>query len=228
MKKIILLFAIALAGCHSNKPTAPFTIGKVIKTTEGATIDVQINSRLSKRQMVDIAARIKSDSSQYAALQVDFLLPGNNYKNTGGINVYAMANYPKPGAITPKDTVSDDDKNLLSFEFIGFTPEKAKQMLALNPTDMAGKMVVGKFIDDNIKTISILYDDKREGQFYILELDTAGKVVSATQPLVVTHNGIQKMVITKRGDYCTLKDSILTMYSIDDPETPYRSIKDGI
>ena len=228
MKKLLFLFVIALAGCHADKTTAPFTIGKVIKTTEGATIDVKINSRLSKQQMVAIASKIKSDSSQYEALQVDFLLPGNDYNHTGGINVYAMASYPKPGAITPKDTVADNDKNLLSFEFVGFTPEKAKQLFALNPADMADKTVVGKFIDDNTQTITILYNDKQGDQMYVLELDTAGTIVSATQPLAVTHNGIKKIVVSKRGDYFTLKDSLLTMYSIDEPEKPFRAVKQGI
>lgn len=229
MKKMIpLLFAIAFMGCHSNKPTAPFTIGKVIKTKEGVTMDVMIKNRLSKRQMVDIAARIKEDSSHYESIQVDFILPGNDYKNSGGISVYAMATYPKAGMITPKDTVTDDDNNFLSFEFVGFTPEQAKKILALDPSEMRGKEVVGKFIDDNTQTVSIIYDDKRESQYYILELDTAGKVVSATQPLVVTHNGVQKMVVSKAGDYMTLKDSILTMYSIQEPEEPYRAVKSGI
>jgi hypothetical protein len=33
------------------------------------------------------------------------------------------------------------------------------------------------------------------------------------------------MVVSQQGDYMTLKDSILTMYSSTDVDKPYRSIK---
>jgi hypothetical protein len=227
MKKLFILLLVALAGCHS-KPTAPFKILKVIKTVGGAKMDVRINSRLSRPQMLAIAARIKSDSSQYKELELDYLLPGNSYENSGGISVYAMAAYPQPGIVTAKDTVKDDNNNLLSFEFIGFTPEKAKQLLALHPAEMNGKTILGKFIDDNTRTVTLVYKDKLENQLYILELDTVGKVVSATAPMEVTHNGVTKLVVTQRGDFCTFKDSLFTMYSIDEPGKPYRALKEGI
>ena len=191
-------------------------------------MDVQVNSRLSRQQMINIAARLRSDSSQYKALEIDYILPGNNYENAGGISVYAMAAYQQPGIVTAKDTVKDSDNNLLSFEFVGFTPEKAKQLFALNPAEMAGKTVIGKFIDDNTQTITIVYEDKNENQHYILELDADGHVVSATAPVTVSQNGIKKLVVTQRGDFCTLKDSILTMYNVDDPAKPYRALKQGI
>jgi hypothetical protein len=59
-------------------------------------------------------------------------------------------------------------------------------------------------------------------------LDTTGKVVSATIPTVVTKDGIEKWFVTDRGDYITIKDSILTQYSIDDLGIPYNSIKSGL
>ena len=71
-------------------------------------------------------------------------------------------------------------------------------------------------------------EDKKDDQKYILELDTTGKVVSAVMPIEVNHNGVNKLVITQQGDYLTLKDSILTMYSSADPEKPYRTLKKGI
>lgn len=226
MKKLGILFlAVAFMSCHS-KPSAPFQILKVVKNNDGAKMDVQVNSRISKQQMVDIAAYIKGDSTQYSSLQLDYLLPGNSYKNIGGVNIYATATYHDKGLVTATDTVEDKDKNLLSFEFVGFTPEKAKQLLALDPKDMAGKHVLGKFIDDNTKTISIIYQDKNENnQLYILELDSLSNVVSAIAPMEVRHNGVKKMVVTQRGDYMILKDSILTMYSSDDYDKPFRSIK---
>nr|WP_294790894.1 hypothetical protein [uncultured Mucilaginibacter sp.] len=228
MKKIFFILLVALAGCNSNKPTEPYSITNVAKTADGAKMDVQLKGRIGKQQMLDIAGNIRNDSAQYAALELNFLLPGNSYKNTGGVLVYAIAGYPKPGVVTKKDTIRDYDNKLMNFEFIGFTPEAAQHLLSLSPQEMVGKPIAGKFIDDAAGTISIIYDDKKEGQYYIIELDGEGNVTSKVQPLAVTHNGVKKLVVSPRGDFMTLKDSTLTMFSIDEPEKPFRSIKEGI
>jgi len=230
MKKFIplLLIVCIYIGC-SDKPTSPYIILKAVKTTGTEKFDVQVYGRLSKQQLVAIASKIKKDSSEYDNLQLDYLLPGNSYKNLGGITVYATATYHDAKKVTEADTVMDLHDNRLKFEFIGFTPNEAKHLLSFDPKGMETKTVLGKFIDDNTQTISILYrEGKEEQQVFILELDTAGKVVSATQPLEVTHNGIHKLVISPKGDYCTLENGTLTMYSSDDPEKPYRSLKAGI
>lgn len=228
MKKILFALIVVLAACKSNKPTQPYSITNVAKITDGAKMDVQLNGRLSKQQMLDIAGNIRNDSTAYAALELNFLLPGNSYKNTGGVIVYAIAGYQKPGIVTAKDTIRDYDNKLMNFEFVGFTPEAAQHLLSLSPQEMVGKPVVGKFIDDAAGTISIIYDDRREEQYYIIEMDGDGKIVSKIQPMAITHNGVQKLVVSQRGDFMTLKDSILTMYSIDEPEKPFRSVKEGI
>jgi len=222
MKKFLILFLVVLTACHANRPTEPFKILKVVNDKAGAKIDVQVNIRLSKQQLIAIAAKIKGDSSQYNNLQFDYLLPGNSYKNTGGVSVYATAIYHDKAAITPADTVKDADDNQLNFEFIGFTSVQAKKLLAFDHAEMATKAILGKFIDDGTKTISIIYQDRKEtNQVYILELDTLGKVVSATAPMAVTTNGIRKFVVSQQGDYMTLKDSILTLYSSDAPENRF-------
>ncbi|HEY9533186.1 MAG TPA: hypothetical protein VIQ77_01555 [Mucilaginibacter sp.] len=228
MKKILLLCLVVLTACNS-KPKTPFKILKSVKIKDGAKLDVQVNSRISKQEMVDIAAYLKNDSSQYNNLQVDFILPGNSYENKGGIVVYATAAYHDKSIVSPADTVSDKDKNFLSFEFMGFTPEKARQLLALDPKELAGKHLIGKFIDDDTKTISLIAEDKHENnQLYILELDSSGTVVSAIAPMAVTVKGIKKMVVSQQGDYMVLKDSILTMYSSTDYDKPFRSIKQNL
>jgi hypothetical protein len=228
MKKIFFILLVALAACNSSKPTELYSITNVAKTVDGAKMDVQLKGRISKQQMLDIAGNIRDDSSQYAALELNFLLPGNSYKNTGGVIIYAIAGYPKPGVVTKKDTIRDYDNKLMNFEFVGFTPETAQHLLSLSPEEMVGKPIVGKFIDDAAGTIAIIYDDRKEEQYYIIELDGDGKITSKIQPMAVTHNGVQKLVVSPRGDYMTLKDSILTMFSIDEPEKPFRSIKEGI
>jgi len=228
MKKLLPFLLILLIGC-SDQPTSPYVILKSSKTIGGHQFDVQVYGRLTKPQLVAIASKIKKDSSQYDNLQIDYLLPGNSYKNLGGIVVFATAAYHDARKVTAADTVMDLHDNRLSFEFIGFTAQQARHLLSFDPTDINGKTILGRFIDDNTKTVSIIYKDgSNQSQVYILELDTAGKIVSATQPLMVMHNGIQKLVISQKGDYCTLENDMLTMYSSDDPDKPYRSIKAGM
>jgi len=228
MKKILILCLVVLTACNS-KPKTPFQVLKSVKIKDGAKLDVQVNSRISKPEMVDIACYLKNDSSQYNNLQVDFILPGNSYANKAGLTVYATAAYHDKSTVSAADTVVDKNKNFLSFEFVGFTPAEAKKLLALDPKELAGKHLIGKFIDDATKTISLMAVDKHEdNQLYILELDSAGTVVSAIAPMEVTVKGIRKIVVSQQGDYMTLKDSILTMYSSTDYDKPYRSIKQNL
>lgn len=227
MKKLAFLFLLALAACNSERPTVPFKILKVAKVGDVTKMDVSIPGRLTKQQMLDISAKIKKDSAQYENLQLDYLLPNNNYTNLGGVMIYATAAYRPVAKATPADTIRDYNDKILSFEYIGIDPAKAQKLLSIEPAEMVGKDLLGKFIDDDLKTMSLVYTDTKDEK-YILELDTAGQVVSAVMPKVINHNGIDKMVISEHGDYMTLKDSILTMYSSDDPEKPYRTLKKGL
>ncbi|MEO8887247.1 MAG: hypothetical protein ABI367_14370 [Mucilaginibacter sp.] len=229
MKKIIIVLLVVLAGCHSDKPTVPFTILKVVKADGGVTkMDILIPGRLERQQMLDIAAKVKRDSSQYDNLQIDYLLPGNSYKNSGGVIVYATAAYHPQGKTTARDTVKDYNDKPLSFDFNGITRLQAGKLLAVEPAEMVGKTLLGRFIDDDLKTMILVYEDKADNQKYILELDTTGKIIAPIIPKIVNQDGISKMVITEHGDYMTLKDSILTMYSGLEPEKPYRTLKKGI
>ncbi|MBC7401444.1 MAG: hypothetical protein H7289_16005 [Mucilaginibacter sp.] len=225
MKKILFVCLVVLTACHS-KPKTPFQVLKSTKIKDGVKLDVQINGRISKQEMVDIACYIKGDSSDYKNLQVDYILPGNSYQNKSGVTVYATAAYHDKAIVNPTDTVKDNDNDLLSFEFVGFTATQAKALLTLNPKELAGKHLIAKFIDDATKTITIINEDRHEdNQLYILELDPEGRVVSAIAPMEVTSKGIKKMVVSQQGDYMVLKDSILTLYSSADYDKPFRSIK---
>lgn len=229
MKKLFILFLIALAGCHPGKPTAPYTILKIVKEGTTNKFNVEIFSRLNREQLLAISGKIKSDSSKYTNVQLDYLLPGNNDKNSGGNTIYASAIYPEPGKVTLKDTAKDGDNNLLTLQILGLNAQKAKHLLGLNPPEPVGKTILGKFVDDNTQTVSIFYTDIKEpDQTFILEMDTAGKVVSAVVPQSIKQNGIEKLVVSQGGDYVTIKDSILTMYSSTDPANPFRSIKEGL
>jgi len=229
MKKLFPFLAVlVLFGCAEH-PTSPYVILKSTKPSGETKLDVQVYGRLTKAQLVAVAAKIKKDSSKYDNLEIDYLLPGNSYKNVGGITVYATATYHDKLKVTAADTVDDLNDNKLSFEFNGFTPDEAKKMLAFAPTESAGKFIVGKFIDDNTQTVTVVFkDNEAASQFYIIELDTTGKIVSATEPMIINQYGMQKLLISQKGDFITVKNGLLTMYSSDDPLRPYRSIKEGM
>jgi archaellum component FlaF (FlaF/FlaG flagellin family) len=208
MKKLLFFCLVVFAACNS-KPKTQFEILKSEKIKDGVKLDVQVKGRISKQQLIDIACFLRNDSADYKNVQVDYLLPGNSYKNKGGVTVYATAAYHDKAVVVPADTIRDKNNDLLGFEFVGFSPEEAKQMLALEHQEMKGKQILGRFLDDNTKTTTIIYEDKgNDSQLYILELDANGQVVSAIQPMEVTVKGVKKMVVSQEGDYMVLKDSL--------------------
>ncbi len=221
--------ALLTFGC-GNKNVPHYTISKVIKSDTASKVIININGRLSHAELLSIAGKIKSDSSALPNLQVCYLLPGHSDKNTGPNNFYAVAKYPSAQLATMQDTLKDADGNVVRLKISGISAETAKKLIALKPKEISGQKVLGHFIDDNNYTLIIPFidvvDPKKE--LYLMELDTAGNVVSRTIPSVVKADGIEKWLVTNRGDYITLKDSILSQYSIDDMGLPYNSIKSGL
>jgi hypothetical protein len=228
MRKLLFLCLVVLTACNA-KPKTPFEILKSEKIKDGIKLDVQVNSRISKPELIAIACYLRNDSADYKNLTVDYILTGQSQKNKGGLTVYATAAYHDKAVVIPADTIRDKNNDLLGFEFVGFSPDEAKQMLALEHPEMTGKHVVGRFLDDATKTTTIIYEDKQhDNQLFILELDAQSQVVSAIQPMEVTVKGVKKMVVSREGDYMTLKDSILTMFSGADMDQPFRSIKQSL
>jgi hypothetical protein len=227
----ILLCLIILSAFSCTKKEVPhYTISKVTKSDTASKVLVHISSRLTKDQLLSIAGKIKSDSSALPNLQLCYLLPGHSDKNTGANNYYAIAKYPAAQIATMQDTLKDGDGNIVRLKITGVSAQTAKKLLALHPKELKDQNFFGHFIDDNNQTVIIPFrdftDPKKE--LYILELDTTGKVVSATIPTVVKKDGEERWMVTDRGDYIILKDSVLSQYSIDDLGLPYNSIKSGL
>ncbi|MEN0056376.1 MAG: hypothetical protein AAGC65_22040 [Mucilaginibacter sp.] len=224
-----LMAMLVIVGC-SKKEVPHYTISRLVKSDTANMLTVNIGKRLSQADLLSIAAKVKSDSSALTNLQLRYLLPGHNDKNTGENNFYAIAKYPNKGNVTMQDTLKDADGNEVRLRITGLTEQVAKQLLALNPKEVQGKNILGRFVDDYNETVIIPFTDATDPkkEIYIIELDTTGKVVSATVPMIDKKDGVEKLVVTHRGDYCTLKDSVLTQYSIDDLGLPYNSIKSGI
>lgn len=230
IKNIIPCFIIVLLALGCSKKVPPYTISRVTKTDTATKLSVNITGRLKWAELLGITSKIKADSAQLPNLQLYFMLPGHNDKSTGTNNFYAIARYPKTSQVTMQDTTKDADGNTVRLSILGLSAEKAKHLLSLNPDDLNGKNIIGRFIDDNNHTLIVPFTDIADGkkETYIIELDTLGNVVSRTIPLVDKRDGVEKLHVTQRGDYITIKDSVLTQYSVDDLGLPYNSIKAGI
>lgn len=222
-----IIILLSLSAC-SHKPVSPYVVSKTFTNGIIPVLSVQIQSRLTDEQLLVVSSKIKKDNASYVAFKINFLLPGTIDKYPDVSDVYATVEYPETMS-TKNFNNKDGDGNIANLEVFGISAKKAKYMLHLNPPDSVGAIIVGKFVDDNTKTVSIVYSDsKDQDQTKILEMDTTGKVVSAVIPTIVTQNGIKKMVVSQSGDYCIVKDSLLTMYSSEDLVHPFRSLKEGI
>lgn len=231
MKNTLLCLIIALAAFGCKKRDVPhYTISRVIKSDTVSKLTVNIGARLSQADLLNIAAKIKADSSALSNLQLCYMLPGHNDKNTGPDNYYAIAKYPNASVTTMQDTLKDADGTIVRLNIKGLSAQDAKHLLELDPNEIQGKNILGKFIDDSNHTLIVPFteinDPKKE--VYIIEFDHTGTAVSKTIPVRDNKDGVEKLIVTQRGDYCTLKDSVLTQYSIDDLGLAYNSIKSGI
>jgi hypothetical protein len=226
----LLLFIVFTVVSCKKKDVPNYTISKVNKSDTASQVIVHIGTRLTEAQLLNIAGKIKSDSSALPNLQLCYMLPGHSDKNTGLNNFYAIVKYPSAELATMQDTLKDSEGNVVRLKLTGVSAAMAKKLIGLHPAELKAQTFLGHFVDDNNHTVIIPFHDINtpKKELYILELDTTGKVVSATIPTVVKQDGVEKWMVTDRGDYMILKDSILSQYSIDDMGLPYNSIKSGL
>lgn len=207
-----------------------YTVSKTFKTDTLTTINVHIDSRMKLKQLLLIAGKVKTDSSQSKNLEIHYLLPGNADVSAGDNSYYASARFLKENEIKATDTLKDDDGNVFRIRVFGLSAEKAKKLLSLNPNEIQNRTVLGRFIDDYNHTVIIPFKDTldKKGNLYIIELDSTAKVVSATMPLKVLADGEEKYLVTQNGDYITLKKQVLAQFAADGLGVPFNSIKAGI
>jgi hypothetical protein len=222
---------ITLFSCGKKPQNIPhYAVSKIFKADTLTTVDVHIDNRMSSAQLLLIAGKLKADSAQIPNLAIHYLLPGNTDVSAGDNSYYASARYVKDNEAKPTDTLKDEQGNVVRLKIFGLSDEKAKALLALQPKEIEGKTVLGKFIDDYNHTVIIPFNDlaDKKNSLYIIELDSVAKVVSATVPQKVTEDGIDKWLVTPKGDYITIKNKVLTQYAADGMGMPFNSIKSGI
>lgn len=222
---------IAVSACSKKPKNIPhFTISRIFKTDTLTTVDVHIASRMSKTNLLLIAGKLKADSTGINHLAIHYLLPGNRDLTSGDNSYYAMARYLKDNEKTPSDTLKDYNGNALRLKIFGLDSTRASRLLFLQPELTEGKHILGKFIDDYSHTLIIPFTDPKDkgDKIYIIEVDSTGKVVSATIPQKQVEDGVEKWLVTQGGDYITLKDSVLTQYSSTGLGLPFNAIKSGI
>jgi hypothetical protein len=231
--KSIILFSLitTLFACSKKPQDIPkYAISKVIKTDSVTTVNVHIANRMTAGQLVLIAGKLRKDSAQILNLKICYLLPGNADITTGDNSFYASAKYIKDNEVTAADTVKDDEGKLVRLKIFGLSAAKAKVLLSMQPKEIAGKTILGKFIDDYNHTLIIPFNNSpdKKDELYVVEVDSSAKVVSATVPMKIMEGSTIKWQVTQHGDYMTIKDSILAQYAADGLGLPFNSIKSGI
>lgn len=223
---VVCCLMLGFVACKQSVTAPNYTVSKVFKTDSGTTVNVRIDRRVTGDELVAIAGKLKSDSSQWQNLNIRYLLPGNSDITTGDNSYYAGIKYINESNIKSVDTLKDDNGNVIRLKVWGLSHEKVKHLLGMQPAEIAGKNVMGRFIDDYNHTVIIPFTDSKN-ELYIIELDSAAKVVSATMPLKVKEGAIEKWHVTEGGDYITLKDSVLSQYGADSYGIPFNSIRSG-
>jgi hypothetical protein len=221
---------MSLFACKKPQDIPHYTISKVFKTDTATTVNVHIAARMTTAQLILIAGKLKKDSANIKNLKISFLLPGNTETSAGDNSYYASAKFVNSNQVASYDTLKDDEGNVVRMKIFGLNQTQAKRLLALQPKEIFNKNVLGRFVDDYNHTVIIpftdLLDEKKE--IYVIELDSAAKVVSATVPVKVKEGNIEKWLVTQHGDYMVLKDNVLTQYAADGLGVPFNSIKSGI
>ena len=227
---IVFCLILSLFACKKPQDVPHYTVSKVFKTDTATTVNVHINTRMTAQQLVLIAGKLKKDSAQIQNLHISFLLPGNTETSAGENSYYAAAKFVNKNQVASYDTLKDDDGNVLRLKIFGLNASQASHLLSLKPKEITNKNVMGRFIDDYNHTVIIPFDDPldEKKEVYVIELDSASKVVSATIPVKVKEGNIEKWLVTQHGDYMTLKDSVLTQFAADGLGVPFNSIKSGI
>ena len=225
------LLAVSLFACKKPAQNVPhYTVSKVIKTDTLTTLNVHINNRITATQLVLIAGKLKSDSTAIQNLEIHYLLPGNADITAGDNSYYASLRYLKDADVKTTDTLKDENDKVVRLKIYGISQAMASHLLGLQAKETVGKNIMGRFIDDYNHTVIIPFKDPmdKKDELYIIELDSAAKVVSATVPLKVVDGATTKWQVTQHGDYLTLKDSVLSQYAVDGLGMPFNSIKSGI
>lgn len=220
-----------LTACSQKPKNIPhFTISKIFRTDTLTTVDVHIANRMSAAKLLLIAGKLKADSTGINHLAIHYLLPGNRDVTSGDNSYYALASYVKDNEKRPSDTLKDYNGSALRLKIFGLDSIRAAHLLFLQPEVTEGKDILGKFIDDYSRTLIIPFTDPKDkkNEMYIVEVDSTGKVVSATIPQKQVEDGTEKWLVTQGGDYITLKDSVLTQYSSTGLGLPFNAIKSGI
>jgi hypothetical protein len=226
---LITLTALAFA-CNKKQQQVPhYTVSKVIKSDTSTVVNVHIDSRITTAGLLLIAGKLKTDSAQIQNLAIHYLLPGNADISAGDNSYYASARFIKGNEVKPTDTLKDDNGNVFRVKIFGLSKDAAWKLLTRQPKEIAGKNVVGRFVDDYSHTLIIPFYDPKDikKELYIIEIDSTAKVVSATIPRLLADDAGDRWVVTNNGDYIMLKDSVLSQFAADGLGVPFNSIKSG-
>ena len=228
---LLYCLLLVLFACNRQPHSIPdFKVSKVLKSDSGSIINVHVNNRMTAVELLWIAGKLKTDSTAIKNLVVHYLLPGNTDLSAGDNSYYASAKFVAEQEAKPADTLKDNNGNIFRIKIFGLSQAMAWKLLTLKPKEVAGKNVLGRFIDDYNHTVIIPFTDNtdKKNSLYIIELDSTAKVVSATVPQKINDDGVEKWLVTPGGDYMVLKNNVLGLYGANGLGVPFNSIKSGI
>jgi hypothetical protein len=217
--------------CNKKAQEIPhYTISKEFKSDTLTTVNVHIANRMTAAQLLLIAGKLKTDSTQIKNLSIHYLLPGNTDLSAGDHSYYAVARYLKENEVKSIDTLKDYNDNPLRLKVFGLDSAGAQQLLSQQPAVLFDKNVLGRFVDDYSRTVIIPFKDPtdKKDELFVIEVDAKGAIVSATVPHKKIEDGTEKWLVTQSGDYITIKDSVLSQCAADGLGVPFNSIKSGI
>lgn len=230
---IIWICSVVMILCSCSKRSAqtpPFTVSKVLKTDSLTIVNAYIQHRLNNAGLLAIAGKIRADSTNLRNPEIHFLLPGNTNISAGDHSYYAAIKFVNENNVKSADTLKDDAGNVVRLQVWGLSQAKVNTLLSVDLKETGGKQVLGRYIDDYSHTVIIPFKDPSSAkpELYVLEADSAGKIVSATIAQPIKDTGIKKWQVTQHGDYITIKDSVLTQFAADGLGLPFNSIKSGL
>lgn len=232
------VFAL-LSSCSGPYPGEVFTSSVHFHVIDSSTYDngqrlvlkVQLPERVTEKQLDTINSILHNRNSGISKVLIYYLLPGQK----DGIGSWYGRTAYGYNTIDPevKKKKQHDLYGLpMESDIFGIDVKDAKKMLAITPPD--AKTIIGKFIDDDRKVLTVIYTDTTDakGNVSVAEFSSDGKMTPMgtipVKPYVETDGEGYKFDVSKDETSYTLVNNVLTMYAVsDNDEVPYMSIKSG-
>lgn len=233
----VMLFLFS--SCGGPYPGEVFTSSVHFHIIDSAMYDngqrlvlkVELPERITEKQLDTINSILHNRNQEINKILIYYLLPGQK-DGVGSWYGRTAYGYSTINPEVKKKKQRDLYGLPVESEIFGIDVKEAKKMLAINPPD--AKTIVGKFIDDDRKVLTVIYTDTTDSSGYVsvAEFSADGKMTPMgnvpVEPYAENNGEGYKLDVSKNETSYTLVNNVLTMYAVsDNSEIPYMSIKAG-